>query len=449
MEMRSEFGVGAIFSLIGDSLNKVEDNLSKMDFCDLENHSVEVVQEFGRRYLQLMTNLRVKAEPTSRKKVKCEQCKKNINIHKSQAPRGISTLYGDIDLCSDYYYCRGCGQGVRPFDQKLHLKSNANESPALEEMVCLFGKDYSFEKASQMLKRTLNIEISDNRVLSITEAKGSEVLEYQKKRADEYKAYPDLQKKQSLRNSKVGTLYLEVDGSYVPLQKKYKEAKLVVSFEQKDRYESSKDRPLLLNKNYTGKIAYIDDFKKYFEYHARTHGADEADRLVVLGDGAEWIWNLAKEYLRSDRIEILDYYHASEYIWDFSKQILTDEKAIEEFAKSLEGTLLEDSVENTISKIKELKLEDEEHLAARKTILGYFEKNRSRMNYKEYREKGLIIGSGAIEGGNKNVIHQRCRQAGMHWTEDGANSLIALRCLYESNMWDDLKWGNQNLAMAS
>ena len=79
--------------------------------------------------------------------------------------------------------------------------------------------------------------------------------------------------------------------------------------------------------------------------------------------------------------------------------------------------------------------------AAYNTIVNYYEKHRNRMDYKSYREQGFIIGSGAIEGGNKKVIQARCKGSGMHWTVAGANSIIALRCQYECNKWDEIKWG--------
>ena len=79
---------------------------------------------------------------------------------------------------------------------------------------------------------------------------------------------------------------------------------------------------------------------------------------------------------------------------------------------------------------------DEEKEDIEKQI-SYFEKNKERMRYKKFREQGLFIGSGVVEAGCKNVIGQRLKQSGMHWTVKGANNIIALRCCLYSNRWED------------
>lgn len=446
-----EFGVGAIFSLIGSHLELLERDLPKMNFYQLEKHSDVVVKEFGQKYMQLISNLREKAIKPDKKKPKCTICKKNMPCHRSGASRKIASRYGEVEIYSDYFYCRSCKVGLRPHDNALGLKAEAPESPRLEELVCLFGKDYSFERASDMLMRTVGIQISDNTVRRITESKGLDLVKYIEKQVDDRKLYPDIGRHLSEKESekKAGTVYLEVDGSYVPMRGEYREAKLVCSFEEIDRYEPSKDRPLLLNKAYNGKIAQIEEFSKIFEHHVRTNSINHAERVVVLGDGAEWIWNLVKVHIKDDRIEILDYYHASEYIWDFSKVWCSNEIKASQLATDLETILYEKSGEDVLARLNELRTSNAEKRAALNTITTYYRNNFHRMTYAKYREMGLIIGSGAVEGGNKNVIHTRCRQAGMHWSVDGANSIIALRCLFESDSWDKLQWGAAKSALAA
>ena len=87
--------------------------------------------------------------------------------------------------------------------------------------------------------------------------------------------------------------------------------------------------------------------------------------------------------------------------------------------------MLEASPLEVIDYIKtfEMQMTDDLKKAAYNTIINYYEKHRNRMDYKSYREKGFIIGSGAIEGGNKKVIQARCKGSGMHWTVAGANSV--------------------------
>jgi hypothetical protein len=69
--------------------------------------------------------------------------------------------------------------------------------------------------------------------------------------------------------------------------------------------------------------------------------------------------------------------------------------------------------------------------------MGYFEKNKNRMRYAEFRARGFFVGSGVLEAGCRTVIGQRVKQSGMHWTVKGANSILALQCSIMSNRWED------------
>jgi hypothetical protein len=94
-------------------------------------------------------------------------------------------------------------------------------------------------------------------------------------------------------------------------------------------------------------------------------------------------------------------------------------------------------VEHVIKAIEELDAssEHQEEIVIRE--VGYFTKNRERMRYAKFRKQGLFVGSGVIEAGCKTVIGQRFKQSGMRWTVKGANSILALRCCFMSNQWED------------
>ena len=77
--------------------------------------------------------------------------------------------------------------------------------------------------------------------------------------------------------------------------------------------------------------------------------------------------------------------------------------------------------------------------------IGYFEKNKERMRYATFRQKGLVVGSGVLEAGRRTVAGQRLKQSGMHWTVKGANSIIALRCNILSNRREDC-WEDRTAA---
>jgi len=79
------------------------------------------------------------------------------------------------------------------------------------------------------------------------------------------------------------------------------------------------------------------------------------------------------------------------------------------------------------------------------TELDYFDKNRQRMRYAEFRRAGLFIGSGVVEAGCKIVIGQRAKQSGMKWTEAGLLNVLNPRCALMGGQFDDC-WERRGMA---
>jgi len=97
--------------------------------------------------------------------------------------------------------------------------------------------------------------------------------------------------------------------------------------------------------------------------------------------------------------------------------------------------LLKDKVQQIITEAQQ----GSAGLACREAVekaLHYFESNLKRMQYGTFRKEGYFIGSGVIEAGCKTVIGARCKQSGMFWSEDGAENILALRCIKMSRTWE-------------
>ena len=70
------------------------------------------------------------------------------------------------------------------------------------------------------------------------------------------------------------------------------------------------------------------------------------------------------------------------------------------------------------------------------SVAGYFLKHAHRMRYQRFVDKGYHIGSGIIESACKHVVAERCKQAGMRWSQDGINAILFWRCLLKNGAWD-------------
>ncbi|HAM53791.1 MAG TPA: ISKra4 family transposase, partial [Nitrospiraceae bacterium] len=102
-------------------------------------------------------------------------------------------------------------------------------------------------------------------------------------------------------------------------------------------------------------------------------------------------------------------------------------------------------VNKVIQAIRKLSPSTEQAKEICEKAIGYFQKNKERMKYDEFRKQGLFVGSGVVEAGCRTVVGQRLKQSGMHWTVEGANSIIALRSCFLSNRWEDF-WETRSCA---
>jgi len=177
---------------------------------------------------------------------------------------------------------------------------------------------------------------------------------------------------------------------------------------------------------------------------ATRRGFEQADRRIILGDGAPWIWNLADEHFPG-AIQIGDRYHAQGHLWDVAKAMYGAGSTLgEHWAKQRRAQLDEGQLDEILAA---LRLHADTHDEARKCF-DDITRNHHRMRYPEFRAQGLCVGSGVIEAGCKTAIGVRCKRAGMHWTVAGADAIIALRCSKLSGRLEDFWERRATLASA-
>jgi hypothetical protein len=173
--------------------------------------------------------------------------------------------------------------------------------------------------------------------------------------------------------------------------------------------------------------------------------AREAKEVVFVGDGAPWIRNeRGKHFGRSTFI--IDWYHASEHIWDCGKVLFGEgNEATEKWVKKRESWLWDGQ---TRKLLKDLQKQHKCHRARKREELAklrkYIQDNEQEMRYDVFRGKGYDIGSGAVEGACKHVVGKRLKQSGMIWSRAGSSATLALRVTWLNNRWDKL-WSQKPL----
>jgi hypothetical protein len=259
----------------------------------------------------------------------------------------------------------------------------------------------------------------------------------------------------------VPILYVQMDGTGVPVVKKEtegrkgktdgqpahtREVKLGCVFTQTRWDEEGFAVRDPDSTTYTGAIETAEEFGKRIYLEAWNRGWSRAEKKVVMGDGAEWIWNLAEQHFPG-AIQIVDLYHARQHLWGLARKIYpTDQANQKAWMRVHQKRLLDKGkIEKLVMSLRSIGSTNEEVSKDLRTEADYFERNADRMRYPKFRRQHLFVGSGVIEAGCKVVIGSRLKQSGMFWTVRGANSIIALRCCYFNGRFEDY-WESRRAA---
>ncbi len=156
-----------------------------------------------------------------------------------------------------------------------------------------------------------------------------------------------------------------------------------------------------------------------------------------MGDGAEWIRNIAEQHFPG-AIQIVDLYHARQHLWDLARKLHpNDEVRQKRWMMRQQDRLDEGKIEKLVASLRSIDSTNADLAETIRTEADYFENNADRMRYPEFRRQHLFVGTGVIEAGCKTVIGSRLKQSGMFWTIRGANAIIALRCCCFSGRFED------------
>jgi hypothetical protein len=189
---------------------------------------------------------------------------------------------------------------------------------------------------------------------------------------------------------------------------------------------------------YTGAIETAEEFGKRLYLEAWNRGWSRAEKKVVMGDGAEWIWNLADQHFPG-AVQIVDLYHARQHLWDLARKLYPNDAVSQKaWIKAHQKRWLhKGQIEPLVLSLRSTASTNADVLEKIRTEADYFERNAERMRYPKFRRQHLFVGSGVIEAACKTVIRSRLKQSGMFWTVRGANSIIALRCCHLNGRFED------------
>jgi len=295
-------------------------------------------------------------------------------------------------------------------------------SPYMQELMVYVGHLDCYCKCEELIEKFTFVQVDPSQVYRVTDHV-SESLKAE-----------DLKIERTLEPvSKENILYVEIDGSMIQTRKNdepWKEVKLGRLFRDVDCLNPNSDVSYLLTSQYVGHLGSSTDFCKRLGGVIDAYG-ELKDRLVFINDGATWI----REWITDNYPlagSVLDYYHATEYLYEFADKAFSDKAEKDKWCDLQKDLLLASGVETVLENIHSVAAKEE----AKKKIINYYQNNKERMKYKQYRNTGCgIIGSGAIESAHRTVIQKRMKQAGQRWSNKGAKNMLRLRVISMNKQW--------------
>jgi hypothetical protein len=424
-------------------LSRVGPGLLQSDLDGIE----QCLQDLGRRVMGEVVEGVVRtlaAEPLGEPPA-CPTCQKPMRLVDVARPRHVQGLVGDYTLARPYYGCAACEHGLAPLDERLGLGPGAL-SPGLARVACRLGIEDSFGEAADALEETLRIDVAREATRRITEGIGRVAEAAEQAAMARAQAGRDPFPPEEVRALPAGAgLLVEVDGAQVHLDDDWHEAKVGLAAPLGPTTTTDPDtgRETLV----TGPPGYCAGFEGAEAFWWRAYiaacrqglGRGGLALIVVLGDGAEWIWHYAARFLAigdAEVVEIVDIYHAWEHLGTVATAVFgPGSPAALAWLEPLKGLLLEQGAAPILAALADLAPADPPAAEEVRKALGYFTTHQARLDYPRFVARLLPIGSGAVESACKTLIEEREKGAGMRWTKADAQAVASLRALWRSGRW--------------
>lgn len=315
--------------------------------------------------------------------------------------------------------------------------SSRSFSLGLQRVMTDFGADCSFEKAREKVEEHYGIKVATSGVRAVTEKHGMLMQE-----ESEIPARKPA--------SGVSQMIGESDGSMVP----------IVEFRSGDG-DKRKRRELLwreaklcmarvfgsVKNRYAATLGGPEELGLLWRKIAIEAGMGENTNLHCLGDGAKWIVSQVEVQFGTGGSYLLDYYHVSEYLAEASVKIGGNKSR--EWLHIQQERIKQNNVREVLEELgSHLEAEEvEEARAPVRKCERYLKERVKILDYKSAIEKGLPIGSGEIESGNRSVVQARLKISGAWWTETNARKMLSLRTYRANQEWKSY-WNGLRQAQA-
>ena len=370
--------------------------------------------------------------------------------------RTIESRFGTVRLRRSRGWCRQCDAYCFPADFRLGLE-RSTASPGVQETAALLVSKMPAPEASAVLQRITGQKISPATLEREARRQGQKA---QQKRKELDSQLDDWTTLQEVAQQSQGTvpkqpfvMVIELDAwnirerDYWGQTQELKNANQEFSrwhwaygatcFRLDQRGQTAGGRPFITERGYVMTRGGLEELEKQLWAEAVRRGLLQAALVLVVADGAAWIWNLVGERFKGAR-EVLDFYHAAEHLWKVANTVFgAGTPQAKQWAQPLIAQLKEgqgaeviQTLEHTLQKIAD-RAQDHKTVEVER---DYFLKHQKRLDYKAISEAGYPIGSGAMESTCRQY-QCRLKRTGQFWSTIGDEALITLETMWRNQRW--------------
>jgi hypothetical protein len=380
----------------------------------------------------------------------CPVCGHKLTRRTHDHPRTYQTRFGPVTIRRLRGWCRRCRAWRYPADHALGLSDTGSASPSVQEMAALVASKMPVKEASAVIERLTGVKLPPATLDREARRQGQ--------RAEEKRAGQDEQMRTAQGAGQMlplpeqpFTLVIELDAWNIrerddwgqSAQRRTAGAEPQrwhwvyggTCFRLDQRVESDRGRPQILSRGTVMTRAGVDGLRGQLFAEAQRHGLAHAAKVLVVADGALWIWNLSRDRFPQAH-ERLDYYHASQHLWAVAHALHPDEETaarnwVDPLLKKLKRGRAPALLNDLRTLAKRLRHKKRQAVAAE---VAYLESHRDRLDYAAARRAGEPQGSGAMESTCRQY-QCRFKRPGQFWSCVGDEALMCLETFWRNGRW--------------
>jgi len=423
---------------------------------DMEKTLMQISRDVSRKVLEQLTQAAADEQSFI-----CKKCNSELRVKDSRRKRSVKSSFGKIGYTRGYGYCNNCNEHSFPADTSLGIQEHAQTSPRIQEICALTALRIPAGQAETDIHRLTGIDLCSSLIHREARRQGERALALRD--TDELltqspEGVAKLGERAHVPEKMAAfTLIIEIDawnirerdnwGKTKELQKCGEDTKrwhwvyTGTIFRLDQRGETASGRPVISERGFVATRRGIDGFRRQLYAEALERGIRQAEKVLILADGAIWIWNIASDRFK-DAVQRVDLYHVREHLWDLAAQLYG--KGTEEAKEWVSPYLqwLKKRKNGALDVIESLQDLDPAAFSTKQqnTLereINYFKTHENRMDYKTGKAAGEPVGSGAIES-TCAQYQRRFKLTGQFWSLAGDEAFLALATLHRNNRWHQL-----------